>query len=171
MRRSHPTYRAYQRAVEAVEEPWVAWFGGWLCADGSIMAPARIRFTICDRDPLDEFSRVLGGTVSRPMPASGLGAQPRYSWQISGWRAEIVLNRVKPWLSARYSARSERAIASRNAPRPRKLSESDVGEIKARLLDGETGRSIAASFRISEGMVCHIRKGRQWADIEPKRRA
>ena len=46
--------------------------------------------------------------------------------------------------------------------RYRKLTQADAQEIKAALAGGETGRALAHRFGVSEGMIGHIKHGRQW---------
>jgi hypothetical protein len=89
-------WAAYKARIDALDETQIAWFAGWLCADGSIgIADSRGRptldFTICDRDPLEKMSELFGNSVGGPFAPSGLGTKPRLKWKISGWKACIIL--------------------------------------------------------------------------------
>lgn len=161
----------YAARVGAIDEPTIAWFAGWLCADGSIKehdgGRPKISFTLTDIDPLDRFAELFGNSVQGPIPPSGLGVKDRYHWQISGWRAAIILQRVRPWLSQRYAERA----AAFDAWEPRghagrKLTPDDVAIIKAELAKGGhgVGRRLARRFGVSDGMICHIKAGRMWTD-------
>jgi|SRR5215472_894145 len=55
--------------------------------------------------------------------------------------------------------RSTRGIKNRHA----KLTEAEAREIKHRRAAGESGRSLAREFNISEQTVCCIHTGRQWS--------
>jgi hypothetical protein len=46
--------------------------------------------------------------------------------------------------------------------RHNKLTEDQAREIKRRRVAGESGRSLATEFNISEQVVCDIYKGRHW---------
>lgn len=164
------THEEYAARVAAIDEATIAWFSGWLCADGCIAEHSdgrpTIKFTICDIDPLEKFAALFGNAVGGPWPPSGLGVKPRYSWIISGWKAAVILERVKPWLSERYTERAERV--SQWEPRGhagRKLTPADVAIIKAELKTGKhgIGRRLAERFGVSDAMISHIRKERMWA--------
>ena len=75
--RSSRAREKYKRLVAAVPEVKVAWFSGWLCADGCIPKDitAVIKFTICDKDPLVEFSNLWGNNMSPPQKPFGFGRQ------------------------------------------------------------------------------------------------
>lgn len=47
-----------------------------------------------------------------------------------------------------------------------KLTESDVRAIRARRAAGETHKSIAAAFGVTDGLVCHIATRRLWKHID-----
>lgn len=164
----------YQARLDSVSDIDMAWFGGWLSADGCILAsggkgPVKIRFTICDKDPLDKFSILFGNSVSGPIAPSGLGKTPRYYWQISGSKARLLIKKVYPWLSDRYKERADKALASwmpREHP-GRKLTPETVAAIKAALaIDSSygSGKRLARQFNVTDGMICHIKNGRLWKD-------
>lgn len=165
-------HEAFALRLAAIDEPTIAWFGGWLCADGSIKAGPEngrpcIRFVITDLDPLDKFATLFGNKVGGPHPPSGLGVKDRYEWQISGWRAAMILERVRPWLSTRYGERAD--VFADWAPRGhagRLLDPEMVSTIKAALAAGGhgTGRRLAREYGVSEQLISAIRHGRCWVD-------
>ena len=62
-------------------------------------------------------------------------------------------------------------LAGRLARAPRRgkaLSESQVAEIKQRLVAGQSARKIAAEFGVSGSAVQAISQGTTWTDIEPR---
>src|SRR5579859_3144771 len=130
----------FQALIDSISDTDMAWFGGWLSADGCILAssgngPVKIRFTICDKDPLEKFSNLFGNSVGGPLKPSGLGKTPRYDWQVSGMKARMLIVKVYPWLSDRYKRRADKALASW-VPREhsgRKLTPDIVAAIKAEL--------------------------------------
>ena len=136
----------YAERIAAIPETTIAWFGGWLSADGSIKAHSekapKISFIITDADPLDRMSDLFGNAVDGPRKpsANALGSKYLYSWQISGWKAKIILDRVYPWLSLRYKERAD--VFLNWKPRGhagRKLQPADVIEIKTALSSGTHG--------------------------------
>lgn len=165
-RSPHPDHVAYQRRLDEIDEATFAWFGGWLSADGSILEPhplrPRIRFVLTDRDPLDRFAELFGNTVGGPYPPSGLGVKDRYEWAVGGWQAVMILRRVRPWLSVRYTERA--AKFERWVPKKigrQVLTPSAVAEIRSTTGYG-TGRRLARKFGVSEGLVSAVRLGRCW---------
>ena len=166
----------YAAWLEQIPEVDIAWFSGWLCADGSIGRIGRgvpyLRFAITDLDPLDRFSELLGGTTSGPMPASGFGIRPRYVWRLAGWRVPLILERTRPWLSQRYLAKFE-ALDWTYAPPERqaqKLTPDLVREIRIRLESGKHGiaRQLAREYGVTDSMICRIRSGKAWIDFHSK---
>jgi hypothetical protein len=174
----------YIERLNSISDTDIAWFGGWLSADGCIMrnpgartrngqprrqlTVPRIRFTITDRDPLDRFAALFGNTVSGPAAPYGntIGKQPYYSWQITGHAAALILQRVRPWLSERYRGRADLAVSG-FSPREhlgRILSPDDVVIIKSELATGARGigSQLARRFGVTEGMICNIKYGRAW---------
>lgn len=178
--RSHSTYaseaeqRSYAARLANIDEATMAWFSGWLCADGSIKrhsekAP-KISFTITDLDPLDRFSEIFGGKVNGPFPATGLGVKDRYHWQVSGWKAAAIIERCRPWLSVRYTERADMAL---NSWRPRlhrgqKLNPEQVADIKRRLACGHRGigRQLAREYGVSDALISAVRVGRLWPEVK-----
>jgi hypothetical protein len=165
--RRHVAYRKY---IEELDESVVAWFGGWLSADGSIHSEQKMRrpgisFKLCDRDPLQKFAELFGNRVGGPVPASGFGKRDRFEWQVSGWKAIVILERVTPWLSKRYTDRA-RLARERFAVNYRRLTPEQVVEIKSRLKFGRhgIGRQLAREFGVTSGMISNIKHGRAWAD-------
>lgn len=159
--------------IATIDEATIAWFTGWLCADGCILNVGKgrpaIKFTLTDIDPLDKFAEMFGGSVSGPFPATGLGVKDRYEWRISGWKVAAVIGRVRPWLSHRYAERADKAL---DAWRPRlhrgqKLNPEAVAEIKRRLdSDGHgAGRRLAREYGVSEQLISAIRVGRTWPEV------
>lgn len=165
---------AYARHLDTLPETVWAWLGGWTSADGSILSAGpnrrpRIRFVITDRDPLDTMAALFGNAVGGPIPASGLGVKDRFHWQMSGWPAQALIARIKPWLSERYQERADALSAWQpNTDSGHKLTASDVSAIKRALSGGETGRSLAHTYGVSEAMIGHIKTGRAWSDVEPQ---
>ena len=167
--------KEYERRVAAIPENQIAWFSGWLCADGSITGwngskHASVQFTICDRDPLVKFAELFGNTVHKSQPPSGFGHRPRYGWRVAGFKATVILKRCIPWLSERYLQRAKRAIAATPYERkPRKLTLKNVIAIKKELAKNKKGinRKMAKKYHVSDGMIGHIRCGRIWGDVKP----
>lgn len=168
--RGTPVNKAeFEERLDALGETWLAWFAGWLCADGSILdvegGRPRIRFTITDLDPLDQFSEQLGGAVNGPYPPSGLGVKNRYTWSISGWRAVAVLRRVRPWLSIRYGRRADALLGYESRDHyGQKLTPQDVESIRAALATGGhgTGRRLARQYGVSDAAISAIKSERIW---------
>lgn len=157
----------YASRVANISEADIAWFGGWLSADGSIGSnPQRphIRFCLTDIDPLERFSDLFGNAIYGPAKQHGLGTKPVYEWKLSGWRAKVVLLRVRPWLSVRYAERASLFDAwTARAHRGQKLTPENVAYIREELSSGGVGRHLAKQFAVSEGMISAIKKGRAWA--------
>ena len=160
-----------------------AWFGAWLSADGSItLVPGsgnvrpriRVQFKLTDEDVLLQLSAVaaeFGGqrAVSGPHAPTGLGRKSTFHWALSGADAEALIERVWPWLSSRYQQRyTERRAQVPPQRRGRKLSLSDVQDVKCRLAEGGHGeaRRLAREYGVSEGLISAIRHGRVWCDQE-----
>ena len=62
-------------------------------------------------------------------------------------------------------------LPARLAGKPRQgkaLSESQVAEIKQRLLEGRSSRKIAAEFGVSGSAIQAISQGRTWAQVAPR---
>ena len=167
---SRSQLREYEARISRIPEVDLAWFAGWLCADGSIKKAdernrPKLSFQICDRDPLEQMTRLFGGTVGGPFPPSGLGKLPRYSWSISGWKAVFILRRCLPWLSERCLEKANRALELFKIQRDggNKLSFEDVEEIRKKLQNGYgSGRIIAKEFGVSVATISAIRSGRIW---------
>lgn len=165
-RQEHLDYKAL---VDAIPETKIAWFGGWVSADGCVGSDKTkpvIKFTLTDLDPLQEFSALFGNKIHGPYPQRGLGTKPTYHWQISGWKARYILVRLAPWLSARYTERA--AINDDWEPREhagRKLEPADIVAIKGALSTGKhgVGRQLAKQYNVTEGMISSIKVGRTWA--------
>jgi len=163
---------SFRQRLASIDETVIAWFSGWLSADGSVKISDQrgrpsIRFQICDRDPLDRFAEVFGNRVGGPFPqgANAFGTRPVYEWKITGARAVLLLGRCLPWLSERYAARARSAMRYETSPHAgRKLTPDDVAEIKRELAVGVhgTGRRLAKRYGVSEGMISAIRSGRAW---------
>jgi hypothetical protein len=162
----------YQARIDAIDEPTMAWFAGWLCADGSIgfvdeHQRPRLSFALCDIDPLVRFSELFGNEIAGPLPASGLGKQPRYAWRVSGWKVPIILHRLMPWLSDRYTAKALKAIEYENRPPAYlKLNPTQVATIKAELAVGIHGvvKRLAQEFGVSKSLISAIKRGRIWSE-------
>jgi hypothetical protein len=158
----------YARRLDGLEATELAWFAGWLCADGSIKnhgnGRASIVFQLTDRDPLERFAEMFGNEVKGPYAPTGLGRKPRYSWSIRGHKATAIIERIRPWLSRRYLERFE---ALDHAPRKRGkvLTPADVADIKARLGEWGAARRLAKQYGVSEGLVSAIKLGRVWSDV------
>lgn len=159
----------FAKQLNKIDDATFAWFAGWLSADGSILnaqdGRPRLRFGITDRDPLEKFSDLFGNAVSGPHPSRGIGVKDIYLWQISGWRAAMLLERVRPWLSDRYKSRMD--ALSGWEPRGhagRKLTPENIHDIKHRLATGAhgIGRKLAAEYGVTDGMISSIKKGRSW---------
>lgn len=167
--------REYAEKVATLGEARIAWFAGWVCADGSIGDAGggrpRIKFTLTDFDVLERFSQMFGNKPSPPYANTGLGHKPIADWQISGWRCLIILKAIEPWLSERYAMRMH--LLDEWTPRAhcgQKVSPEEVAHIKWELAKGEwgAGRALATRYGVSSGMISSIKSGRSWADIEPK---
>ena len=164
-------YKNWEHRLNQIPESWFAWFGGWLSADGSIIKESKtgrvkIKFALCDRDPLNIFSTILGGRVSGPFKPSGLGKQPRFEWSISGWKAIYLLRYISGWLSCRYQKRAKAATKGFQQQRHfgRKLNPQKVAQIKSALRYPYHGivTHLASQHGVTAGQICHIRQGRQW---------
>jgi hypothetical protein len=160
---------AFEVRVAAIAATDIAWFSGWLCADGSIKPgpPPAIKFTICDRDPLERFSDLFGNRVHGPFKPSGLGKQVRYEWKLSGAKSLVLLRRCLPHLSRRYRERAEQAM--RHSPRDhngRKLSPSEIISIRAVLSSGRhgVGRMLARKYGVTDALISAIKHGRTWTE-------
>jgi hypothetical protein len=167
--------REYRAQVAAIPETDIAWFGGWLCADGSIKRSQGragglcLAFALTDREPLDRFAEMFGNSVCGPLAPSGLGRKPRYEWRISGTRAVIVVDRVRPWLSPRYLAKADDLLASWQ-PRGHcgvRLVPDDVIAIRRELAAGGhgVGRRLARQYGVSDAMISAIKTGRMWPGV------
>ena len=141
----------------------LAWFGGWVSADGTILAEGpTIKFAICDRDPLQKFADLFGNHVRGPFKPSGFGKQPRFEWSVRGRRAVWLIALIFPWLSDRYQNRATIALEAYQAQphsRGRKLSIEQVDRIRS---SNNSGRQLAREFGISDSLVSAIRRGRAW---------
>ncbi len=166
------TLEAFEGRLNAITDTDIAWFSGWLCADGCITfidngrARPRVKFTICDKDPLERFSALFGCAVSGPNAPSGFGKLPRFCWSIGGHFAVALLRRCRPWLSDRYGAKADRAFTYKTKEHyGRKLTPEQVLEIKHELSKGGRGvnRRMAIKFGISDAMVYAIKSGRAWS--------
>jgi hypothetical protein len=162
----------FVRRLAEISDTDVAWFTGWLCADGSIRFVDKqvrpgIKFQICDRDPLERFSELFGGKVSRGCSPSqtGWGKKPCYYWCITGHFAVALLRRCLPWMSQRYAEKAQRAMNYKTKEHyGRKLSPDQVAEIKTELANGTHGvnRRMAIKFGVTDGMIANIKHGRAW---------
>lgn len=172
---------AYRSAVLAIPEDQIAWFSGWLCADGCITVDStsrnkrfKLQFKICDQDPLHKFSAMFGGSVGGPVAPTGLGKKPTYNWSVQGWRAATILERCRPWLSDRYAARADAVMGGFSAKNHhgQKLTPAVVANIKAELAAGENGvsRRLAQRYGVSDGMISAIKSGRLWGYVTPTHR-
>ena len=105
-------YARYAKRLAGIPEVDIAWFGAWVSADGSIKdwggGRPGIRVVITDLDPLERMSELFGNKPSGPQAPTGLGKKVRYEWAITGWKAYQILERIDPWLSERYAAKSKR---------------------------------------------------------------
>jgi hypothetical protein len=162
----------FRKRLERLNEAEIAWFSGWLCADGSIKVvdkfgrPA-VRFQICDRDPLDRFADLFGNSVHGPFAqhAGAFGTRPVFEWRISGLRAVILLRRCRPWLSERYAERAISAMQYKTRKHQgRKLTPVSVARIKRELETGGhgIGRRLAKRYRVTDGLISAIKVGRVW---------
>ena len=160
-------------ALDGLPEADIAWFAGWLSADGSIYttdsrARPAIRFCLTDRDPLDRFSEMFGNRVCGPFEQSSaaFGTKPIYEWKISGSKAVAILERCMPWLSKRYAERARQARKyTVREHSGRILTPTCVIDIKKRLRAGEQGRGIARKYGVAESLISHIKTGRLWGHI------
>jgi len=160
----------FSKLLSQVDEPTIAWFSGWLCADGCIMVTdrrgrPRIKFTICDLDPLEKMSSIFGNKVSKPQKPTGYGSLPRYYWQLSGVRAALLLERCLPWLSDRYMQKAISAIQYKPLPNTgKKITPEQAAEIKRELQLNQwgAGKTLAARYGITDGMISAIKHGRAW---------
>lgn len=162
---------AYIQRLDNIPVETLSWFAGWLCADGSILNAGggrpKIRFVITDIDPLDTFSVLFGNAVDGPHPPRGLGNKPVYAWAMSGWRAALLLDMVRPWLSVRYTARLDAL-----GPFPEKkhcgwkLTPVQVNDIRNRLSVGKhgVGKELAREYNVTDGLISAIKTGRIWPD-------
>lgn len=121
-----------------------------------------IKFTLTDKDPLDRFAELFGGSVSGPhTPSSaGWGVKDTWYWSLSGENAIALLKRVDPWLSVRYRERAQTACAGRDTyPRGRKLTPELVAEISKKLVPYRhgLGKELAIEYGVSQGRISQIR--------------
>lgn len=59
-----------------------------------------------------------------------------------------------------------RRITLRGSTRPlAKLREENIPHIRSRLSDGESCASIARDYGVSEGLIRHVKKGRNWSHV------
>lgn len=159
----------FRSRLELLSDAQIAYFSGWLCGDGCILQDKasgcpRIKFTICDLDPLQKFSDWFGNKVGGPHKPSGLGKKQRYGWQIAGEKCRILIERCQPWLSVRYA---ERAAASSNyviRVKGKKITQEIVNEIKLKLAsEGHgIGRKLAKQYGVTSGLISAIKHGRTW---------
>lgn len=156
----------YELRISQISKENIAWFGGWLCADGcitQIKESPKLKFTLCDKDPLYKFSALFGNSVHGPFAPSGFGKLKRYEWSISGWRAVVILNRCLLWLSFRYYRKAIKALENFK-PRGhagRTLNPEKVREIRASKGHG-SGVEMAKKFGVSNATVSAIKNNRIW---------
>ena len=122
---------------------------------------------LCESDILPIFEAVACGRRVEDI-ATGLNVH----------RASIgrVINR-KTWdhvnipdvvvHQAQINYHSRRRETLRSDPRVTTLSAHDVAIIKARLLDGETGASLARKYGVTDTTIYAIKTGKNWKDIMP----
>lgn len=156
------------KCPDDISEAKIAWFAGWLCADGSIKidksGTPRIRFVICDKDPLDKFSEIFGNSVHGPYAPSGLGKKPRYEWTLAGMEAVKIIRLTYPWLSDRYREKADRALTYSILPhRGKKLNPDQVATIRMQLAQGKSGTKLAAEYGVTDGLISAIKGGRIWS--------
>lgn len=120
----------FKLRLTKISECDIAWFAAWLSADGSIRFKvkrsyrnestpfAEITFGLCDRDPLDRFVELFGGSVSEPriQKANKLSSKPVYWWTLSGMKAVHLLMRCVPWLSLRCQERAKQTMEYKHNP-------------------------------------------------------
>lgn len=155
----------FKERLAKLSEEQIAWFSGWLCADGTILKTdtglPRVRFNISDKDPLDKFSELLGCKVHGPIKPSGLGKKPIWEWAVTGMKALMLLKRCEKWLSERYKMRFL-ACRQTNNPRSKLLSNEDAKFIKSAVKTAKHGdlRRLARRFGVSEATISAIKAGR-----------
>lgn len=163
-------YVNFLNKINNVSETDIAWFSGWLCADGSIKtdknggAPS-IRFVITDKDPLDKMAKLFGNTVHGPMKPNGLGKKMIYQWSIRGIKVKDILNKCYKYLSERYKHRANNALKYKPKYRSFKLSKQDIIDIKKSFKNCKHGdlAKIAKKYNVSKAMISGIKSGRFWA--------
>jgi hypothetical protein len=108
---------AFKAKITRMSDVDIAWFAGWLCADGCIMPASKsrkmptIHFALTDRDILERFVEMFGGSICTFAQRKST-VRPRvylksaYGWSICSMKAVYLLERCMPWLSLRYSCRS-----------------------------------------------------------------
>lgn len=165
------SFQLFATRLSRVTDTDIAWFAGWLCADGSIKVDKvagrpKLAFMICDRDPLDRFVRLFGNSVVGPFSPSGFGKRPRWSWQITGRKAVLLLARCRPWMSERYLERAEPVWKYKTREHSwRLLNPQSAAALRKALTTYKHGDGLrlAKKFGVSKATVSAIRHGRMWA--------
>ena len=159
--------KQFKIQLSKVSDCDIAWFSGWLCADGCIakqnnnLNTCRVAFHITDRDPLERFAKLFGGKVTGPY-TSRKGSKPMYVWATSGAKAVLLLKRCVPWLSLRYKKRATHAMQyAYRGNSDSNFTPSDVKNIKLILDNGRhgVGRKLAQHYNVSDSMISQIRRG------------
>lgn len=165
----HASVSKFRDRLSRLTEEQIAYFSGWLCADGCILHDResgcpRIKFTICDLDPLTLFSEWFGNSIWGPFKPSGLGKKQKYEWHIAGEKCRILIDRCRPWLSERYTERAARSSDYKVKAKGRKINAEIVADIKARLASGKhgVGRELAKEYGVTSGLISAIKMGRTW---------
>jgi hypothetical protein len=164
-------YANFLKKLKKVSDIDMAWFAGWLCADGSIKidkggGTPTIKFVITDKDPLDRIAELLGNTVHGPMKPTGLGKKMTYSWSIRGIKVKDIINRCYKHLSNRYKEKADIALKYEPKYRSFKLSRQDVIDIKKSLKNRKRGDLIklVRKYNVSRALINGINSGKFWAN-------
>lgn len=143
----------------------IAWLAGLYEGEGCVQAEPDgklvVKFKMTDEDVLLRAKDAFGfGCVSGPYKPSGLGKKQTWEWRLTTRKAVAFLAMIFPWLLARRREQVGAALAKwKGYPGViKRLTCRDVDRIKRRLDQGETGRSLARAFQVSESRISQIRR-------------
>lgn len=164
-----------------IDEKRLYWLAGLLEGEASFMLTRStktngpqplIRIAMTDADIIQQVAGLFSVAVIE-IPARRNHWKAMYLTRVQGKRAYFLMQILEPLLGQRRQAKI-RSILSAYSYVPNhvgsnnesaKLNEAQVRQIKQRIAQGETAKSIAQDFAVTHYAIWAIRSGKTWSHV------
>ncbi len=146
------------------------WLAGLLEGEGSFLpgppsAPNKpsITLTMTDADVVARVALLWGVAFHevRRDRSTRMGWKPNYFTHLRGRPAVQLMVRLRPLMGERRQQQIERAVTSYDPNRRRKLSATQMDEIRVKINQGCKHGDLARQYGVDRSTISHIKAGKR----------